>query len=513
MFTRKRLILLSFITGALFEFCYPPFKTGFFSYIGLWPLFYICFFTNRPYLYGYIWAFGFSIAQMYWLVNATIIGTIGAVPAIAAFYLIPVWFLRFGYKRIGELVLIILPFFWASFEYLHSLGELGFPWGTIAYTQTYYLPLIQYASITGAYGVSFWVAVLNVTAWFFFRRFSVKKDRLVIGAFIVILFAVPFIHGTTEMSKNVEDHEKIKVSILQPNVGTDVKWTLAYQDTNFINLIEMSKKAEEEKPGIIIWPETATSNKLRYYTHYLKALRDFTNTYKTSILTGVIDVIMVKNERRNMNSAFLFQPGMPHFQSYDKLRLVPYSESVPFRNMFPFLKKTAFGESADFYPGRKHTVLKFRLFDNDKQGRIISTASLICWDSVFGDDVRIFVKNGTEFLSIITNDSWFGRSPAPYHHAQIAVFRAIENRIGVARSANSGVSLFIDPYGRKYNETGIFEKRNISNYVYLKKGHTFYTEYGDVFTYGYIVISLFFIVFLLFLKKTFKNEFPENIDI
>ena len=461
MFTGKRLIFLSLITGALFEFCYPPFRTGFFAYIGLWPLFYISFFTKRPYLYGYLWAFGFSIAQMYWLVYATVIGAIAAVPTIAAFYLIIVWFLRFGYKRIGELILIILPFFWASFEYLHSLGELGFPWGTIAYTQTYYLPLIQYASITGAYGVSFWVASVNVTAWFFLRRFQFKKDRLVIGAFIIILFAVPFIHGTTEMSRNVEDHDKIKVSILQPNVGPE-KWTRAYEDTNFVNLIEMSMKAAEEKPEIIIWPETATSNKLRYYSHYLKTIRDFTNRYKASILTGVIDVIVVKDERRNMNSAFLFQPGTPHFQSYDKLRLVPYSESIPFRNTFPFLKILGFGESADFYPGKEHTVLNFHLFDEDKRGRKISTAALICWDSVFGDEVRIFVKNGTEFLSIITNDSWFGRSAAPYHHAQIAIFRAIENRIGVARSANSGVSLFIDPFGRKYNETGIFEKRLIS---------------------------------------------------
>jgi len=506
---KLRLILLSFFSGVLLALCYPPLRTGFVACFGLLPLFYISFYTNRPYFYGYIWGIGLCIVQLYWLVYATVFGTIGVILLVPVFYWVVIWFLKFGYDRINELVLISLPFFWAGYEYLRSLGQTGFPWGTIAYTQSYYLHLIQYASITGVYGVSFWLATVNVMIWFLIKRIKHKKDRLIIAVFILIIFAVPYIYGDWKLKENVNEYNKIKVAMIQPSVPPDVKWTKAYQDTNFSILLNMSEKAlANNNPVLLIWPETATSNYLRYEDKYLEKIKTFTAEHNIPLLTGVLDSYRVKGKVRVFNSAFFFRPNDTKFESYNKLRLVPFSERVPFEEIFSFLERVNMGE-ADFYPGDEYTVFEFEIEDTEYENWKVLTSVLICWDSVFPDDARVFVKKGAEFLTIITNDSWFGVSPAPYHHAQIAVFRAIENRVGIARNANSGVSLFIDPFGRKYNETKIFTKQTIVGDVYLKKDHTFYTKYGDVFSWMYIIISLFFIGFLVSLKKIKKFKHNE----
>jgi len=147
---------------------------------------------------------------------------------------------------------------------------------------------------------------------------------------------------------------------------------------------------------------------------------------------------------------------------------------------------------ADFSPGKELVIF------NNPKGRF---AVLICFESIFPDLVRRFVIKGADFLVNITNDAWWGKTSGPFQHSQIAVFRAIENRISIARCANSGVSMFIDPYGRTYQKTKIFIRETVIGQIPPKKQTTFYTRYGDWLGKGCFFVSILFFMLSFFTKK------------
>ena len=148
--------------------------------------------------------------------------------------------------------------------------------------------------------------------------------------------------------------------MIQQNVPPFVKWTTAYKDSNFVIHEKKSVEAMRSEPDIIIWPETATSNYLRYVGKHLRRIRFFINEYNVSLLTGALDSATIDGKRRVFNSAFLFEPGAFKLQAYNKLKLVPFSEKIPFDDKFPFLAKYNFG-GGGFYPGEEHSVLSFKL--------------------------------------------------------------------------------------------------------------------------------------------------------
>jgi apolipoprotein N-acyltransferase len=180
------------------------------------------------------------------------------------------------------------------------------------------------------------------------------------------------------------------------------------------------------------------------------------------------------------NSAFLFKPNHSGFEIYDKINMVPFSERVPYREKLGFLNKIQLGQS-DFTRGNSFTV--FHL----PQGNF---GVLICFESVFPALVRKFVNRGADFLVNITNDAWFGKTSGPFQHAQASVFRAIENRITIARCANTGISMFVDPYGRTSQITPIGSRKIIMQNVTLQKGKTFYTKHGDWLAYLCLIVAL-----------------------
>jgi len=166
-------------------------------------------------------------------------------------------------------------------------------------------------------------------------------------------------------------------------------------------------------------------------------------------------------------------------QEYSKMHLVPFSERLPFQGVFPFLKGLNFGQ-ADFSPGTEYSL--FHIGEE-------KFAVLICFESIFPNLVREFARRDVGFLVNITNDAWFGKTSAPFQHARIAVFRAIENRLGIARCANTGVSMFVDPYGRVSGETAIYTRGISIGKVGSSQEKTFYSRYGDVFARICCVLS------------------------
>jgi apolipoprotein N-acyltransferase len=180
------------------------------------------------------------------------------------------------------------------------------------------------------------------------------------------------------------------------------------------------------------------------------------------------------------NSAGLIVPRWGLVEKYDKIHLVPFGERFPFDDVFPFLKKVDFGE-ADFEPGGAYTVFTLGAEPGTPvrpEVRGATFSVLICFESIFPELIRSFKESGAQFLVNITNDEWFGRTAAPYQHAEMAVFRAVETRSSIARCANTGVSMLIDPWGRITLQSGLFTREALVGSITIVPAKTFFTKHG-----------------------------------
>jgi len=173
-------------------------------------------------------------------------------------------------------------------------------------------------------------------------------------------------------------------------------------------------------------------------------------------------------------------PGLGIVRKYDKIHLVPFGERIPYDDVFPFLGKVDFGQ-ANFGTGKERTV--FHLNDD-------KFSVLVCFESIFPELVRSFKVEGANFFVNITNDEWFGRSAAPYQHAYMAVFRAVENRASIARCANTGISMLIDPWGRVTLKSGLFTREAPVGRIKLVSGETFFTRHGFLLLWPFVGVAL-----------------------
>ena len=178
----------------------------------------------------------------------------------------------------------------------------------------------------------------------------------------------------------------------------------------------------------------------------------------------------------------LFSPYTLNIQRYGKMKLVPFGEKVPFSDQLPFLAKLfSWGVGiSGWNVGRDTTIFKFNIIvhkDSSTAKYDLKVNSLVCYESVYPYFVTDFVKKGADLITVVTNDSWYGKSSGPYQHKEIAVLRAIENRKSVIRDANGGISCIIDPLGRTLMQSQLFTKTVLIGDVPIQEGETFFTRY------------------------------------
>lgn len=492
---RRHTLLLCVISGLLLALSFPRYHLGFLGFFCLVPFLFA--FTQRQYepSFGRGLVMGLVLygGTFFWIAWVTFPGALGAIGLLSLYLGLFAVIFQFVLKRWGLVALWAFPFFWTAMEYLRSLGQLGFPWTSICYSQTEYLPLIQFASLTGAYGVSFWLVVINTIVFWAIYRWRRGKYLLLL---LVPLIAVPYLYGKRVIPQSSLPGD-LKVALIQPNMEPDVKWDSRFVDLNFEVLIDLTRQASEERPDLAIWPETATPCYLMKQKEYYQKVRDLVDELGIPLLTGSPDYAYQGGEEyQYFNSAFYFVPGTAEIQRYSKMQLVPFSEKIPYDEKISLLRRINFGE-ADFTPGRHYTLFPH------PQGNF---AVLICFESIFPQLAREFYLRGADFLVVITNDGWFGRTPAPYQHAQIAIFRAIENRISIARCANTGVSMLIDPFGRTSNRTPIFVKESVVVDLPLWEGGTFYARRGEWLSWVCVVVAGLFVVGAPFRRKRARAE-------
>ena len=473
-----------FSTAVGLVLSFPPFPTGSIALITLVPfLFYLRHRTARHALRtGFFIGLGWGLGTLYWIGRPTLIGLAGAMLwfplsltlfALAMSLLHRVW---------GDFSVWLTPFVWTGFEIIFSWGEMGFTWNSLAYTQTAFPSMIQYASIFGMYGVTFWVVTGNVLLFFLIHRLqqpggTQSSDKRIGIRFkqisplliaLCLLLLLPWIHGSMRIRsfdrKRSEEIEiqgadrSVRVALLQGNIDPYRKWSPSFLDSNFTIYENLTRKVVLSQPDLIVWPETAAPCYLRRQVSCMRRVKSHVDRYGIPILTGGLDLEWSEDGDHSVyNSAFLLSPGAHKIPYYSKLKLVPFGERVPLMGTFPILYDLAKRTDLDvggFSAGDSIVVFSLRRSDHMKA---VSFAVVICYESIFPYIVRRFIRRGAQFLVIITNDGWFGNSSGPYQHARIAVMRAVENGIAVARCANTGISEMIDPVGRilvksKYNE-------------------------------------------------------------
>lgn len=477
----KWMVVFPAVSGLVLGAAFPPLPLGFLSYGALIPLLISAerLRGRAAFGAGFVQGIFFYGATLYWIGSITPPGMAGAVFYMSLFRGLFLWTFAHVLRRYGEAGIWSAPILWVAFEYFNSLGDMGFPWVVLGNSQTAYLWLIQYAEVTGVYGVSFWIVVVNLSLLMLWRN---RARRWVWAAGLAALFAGPAANGYLTL-KNDPDEQAVPVGVVQPDMPPVAKEYRGF-DYNFGKLKPMTAKAAGQGAKLVVWPETAVGYlKGELYRHHRERVQAMVDSLDIFLYTGAYR-LEVGDPVKVYNSSFLFVPGKGITGYYDKTRLVPFGERAPFPDLLPFLRTIRF--TGGGFVGGNWDSGESRTVFNGPEARF---AALICYDSVFPGFVRAFVDLGAEFLVIITNDGWFGRTSGPYQHAEAAVFRAIENRRAVVRCANTGVSTFIDAYGRKSGTTGIFHPAVLTHGVAPRSAKTLYTRYGDLFSQLCLVLG------------------------
>jgi apolipoprotein N-acyltransferase len=364
---------------------------------------------------------------------------------------------------------------------------MGCPWNPLGNAQVDNIPFARISAITGVYGPSFAIVLVNCAFASALLLHGVRRKNLMISA---IAAAIALQLGIFAAPATVQPTRE--AVLVQQNVPVlDYEWPSQYYDRTLFEITQITVQTAQQSagggPGLIIWPESpapfyVSDPKLM---HWLSALAQDTHAY---MIVGVTDVsVSASGQRLPLNSALVIGPQGAVVGRYDKIHLVPFGEYVPFKDLLFFAKKLT-REVGEFARGSERKV-----FDLDG----LKVGTFICYESSFPEEVREFAAGGADVLVNISNDGWYGDTSAPYQHLQMARMRAIENDRWVLVATNTGVTVAIDPFGRVTSRAERNVRAGLSAPFSARSGATFYTRNGDLFAWACVVISLA-VVFLRF---------------
>jgi len=483
------------LTSGLLLFCsFPPVGMGFLAWIALVPMLFVTLREAPAAVLRLSWVSGlvFLGTSLFWVRHVTWVGLLLSVPVLALFYAIPFYIAAHRARVAAIWGLLVFPCAAAGAEWARSFDQLAFPWMILGNSQTAYPGLIQFADITSAFGVSWWVALVNVAAYLLAKRRTALRMGL-----LVILFAVPWLYSRSVVGRPAEPGRSLRVAVIQGNVMPEEKWADGLEEWNINLYRSMSREAMAYDPDLIVWPETATPVYLADIAPYRRMVQSLVDSIGVPVLTGMPSKDFITG--KTWNSAGFFVPGGEEVERYHKLHLVPFGEAIPLDNTFPSLRRFDFGQ-ANWNEGTETVVF-------DAPGLPPFNVA-ICFESIFPDLIRRFIVKGSRFIVVITNDVWFGPHGAPIQHAMISVMRAVEFHRPVVRCANTGISMIIDEYGRIVDRTPTFERTTLVGTISPRCDDTFYERRGNVFSLASFLVSLVSLIAYLAIsmgKKTVRK--------
>ncbi|MEW6619178.1 MAG: apolipoprotein N-acyltransferase [bacterium] len=502
-------LFLSLLSGILLIFAFPPFNLSGMAFIGLVPLLIVLKLEQgrlKNFIFSFLTGVIFFGGLLYWIAGIKL-------------YLVPAWMLSIGWlliiltlgsyigffglivkfldNKIRLFKVLLAPLVWVAIEFIRSFFPFGgFPWGILGYSQYQNLMLIQIADKTGVFGISFLILLVNsavaVVLLQLQRLTEVKTQRLksqkpiFSHQYIRIPFALPFcllvivgyyIYGFMVMQKGLSVPD-LKVAIIQSNIGIEKSWDWSINQEKILQgLIRLTRKAKNQQPSLVIWTETAILDSPHLLTSLRERLSSLAKEMRTYLLVGAPHIEFKNTKTEYYNSAFLFSNSGKIIELYDKIHLVPYGEMLPLEGILPIMRKIL--PQAGYYsPGKKLTVFQ-------KPARF---NVLICYEGIFGDLTRRFVKNGAEFIVNITNDAWSRTEGSYYQHFTMDIFRAVENKRYFLRAGNTGISAIITPYGEVKEILDIGKEGVIISNISPMNKRTFYTKFGDIFAFSCLIL-------------------------
>jgi apolipoprotein N-acyltransferase len=303
-----------------------------------------------------------------------------------------------------------------------------------------------------------------------------------------VLIAVCTVWGAFRMRASTLTHTgtPIRVAVLQGNIEQSEKWDPSLRDSITQRYLSMTRSALSQGATFILWPESSTPFLFEQDLVRGGAIRRLAQEGHATLLIGSDQVEPVRAAAQKepselyYNAAFLVQPDGTTGAVYRKMHLVPFGEYVPFSRLLFFVGPIVEAVSS-FTPGTMPVLLPVA-------GHMASTA--ICYEVIYANLMRRFVLDGSELLTTITNDAWYGRSSAAYQHWEQASMRAIENGRYLARAANTGISGFVDPYGRTIEASDLFEQKLLVADLRFVQARTVYTRIGDLVAWLSLAITL-----------------------
>jgi apolipoprotein N-acyltransferase len=520
-----RHILLAATTGIFLPLCFPKFDVGLLAWVALIPLHIALDSSRRTQAFWLGWLSGMIgfTGIMSWVVTA--MHTYGKVPLLISYGIMllltaylglfvavysagVVWF-RMLVPRYG---LFAAPCLWVTLELLRTYLLSGLPWSLFGYSQYRQLDLIQVADHLGVYGVSFLIVLTNVALaelylWLMplFRGFRPARLPWELVTTSAMLIGLSWAYSTSVIVSEESERPKatIQVGVVQPNIDQAVKWDQGFREETLRRYDHLTESFGYGT-DLIIWPEAATPFVYEREPLYQLQLVAMATRASAPLLFGSPAVRFDADRKPYLlNSAYLLSPEGSLLGRYDKQHLVPFGEYIPLKSSALFFLDKLVEGIGDFQAGPGPTILSIqpKMSDESMPQRPVKFGVLICYEVIFPDLVRHMAAAGAEFLVTITNDAWFGDSSAPAQHFSMVVFRSVENHRAFARAANTGISGFIDPFGRIIKASPIFMQTALQATITVRQQQTFYSRYGDVFAYGCMIISLLLCLYGLFGTK------------
>jgi apolipoprotein N-acyltransferase len=487
-------IFLCLLSASLLILSYPRFNLWLFAWFGFVPLFFAL--ENKSkfkaFLLSYLTGIIFWLGIIYWLIHVTLPGMLILVLYLALYFGLFGLIIKTYNLQLTTYDLFFIPSIWVLLEYLRSHLFSGFGWALLGYSQYLNLPVIQIADITGVWGISFLVMLVNVVIYSLCAMRSVscaKKQKFLLPILCILITLSYGYYKISRITQDAKTRAALKVSVIQGNIPQALKWEVKSRDFIIDEYLELCAQVLKDKPDLIIWPEASLPVVLEEEPKFYEKVKDFIKEINTPLLFGAV----TSKNNAYFNSAILLSTkGKPQFQ-YDKLHLVPFGEYIPLKKIFGFLEAVV--PIGDFNPGKEYTVFNLPLTNYQLP---LKFSVLICFEDLFPELSKNFVKKGADFLVNITNDAWFKKTSSPYQHLQASVFRAVENRVYLVRAANTGVSGFIAPSGKIISLVkdsrgeNIFIRGYDTQEIIISQKHlSFYTRYGDIFIVGCFLIVLY----------------------
>ncbi len=466
---------------------------------------------------------GWNLTTTWWVYYASAPGAVAMLILNSLFMLIPFAFVRRlkrkNYSNSFTWSVFIVA--WLSYEYGHHRWDLSWPWLCLGNGFSGMVDLVQWYEFTGTLGGTFWVLLVNILVYFnvFTSPERVEKSSVKWTGFsLVIVLVMPVIASLMikwMRSDQVQKGNSIQVAVMQPSFDP---WTEKFV-RNPLDLeqemLQLSSQVIDTATDWLIWPETSLVSNIDMKNPdadpQIQMLKNdlFRKYPSLNVLTGVNGIEYYQSETKpnrsarksqydenlwyNLyNSALLISKEQP-IQIYHKSKLVPGTEQMPFIQTIPFLENLAISLDENSSTGSLGVSESALALGGSNQTR---TAPIICYESIYGDYVGEYIRNGAQWLSIVTNDAWWNKTAGYQQHFSYAKLRAIEYRKWIARSANTGTSGFINPLGNSIQSSSWYEKVCLQQTIYANDTKTIYYYLGDEGVLGILTALIFLMSWL-----------------